>query len=394
MQSLFVIANPKSTKHEPAGAEVLLDDWELWAKSSEDKNVLHFNLDNERAFYRGASGGPSASIDLPPHIREFRDYLAATADPPTEALRNFSKRCSGASRAGPPLTKPRSLAGIKGYGSARRQMSTSETEALGLSSAECNDGRTRVENIIRDVKASRPVARDLSDDEKRSIGKIIREKFAPSRRVTAAARAATATPTLPGATVIPKPAPDPELMWVTCRDTLDKACSPPTDPTDTLLGSAHLTEIRRELGVFGAYDLEGDLPDDPASSMEHIGYRILLKFELKFEDSTDLKEVRQPNMFSGGFEDLFVSRKPSSGADDMPGRTVRLVDMRCDHGGLDVERCARCGGVGLPEAVVPRRHAFDRGKPSLLAAHVAFSSDLRRYRPPTPAMIRQKNPPT
>lgn len=374
-------------------------DWISWAISNQGDKLIFFNFKNEIRFHRdqtGVRGKFFEPTNLPAHIAEFVDYLDATAAPPEKALRTFSGGiCSPGNQAGKPLAKPRTLAGIKGYGGFRRPGADPELATFGLSSIKCNDAELRVAAIINDTLTDRPNARNLNAREKRAVAQIVADHFVPSPRHSWPGRSSSATSSPSIATVVPARPAKPELMWLTDRDELDKACAAPASTVDAVLNSAHITQVRRELGLASPHDRQREFTGGAARAADRMNYRIFLSFESVFPDA-DLPKIRQPNIFSQGFDYLFVSRRPTNDPavdDDMSGRTVRLIDSKCDHDGLGLEGCPRCGAVGLPEAVVPREDLFSHSNVTLRGAHVAFSSDLTRYQIPEAELIRTKNKP-
>ena len=160
--------------------------------------------------------------------------------------------------------------------------------------------------------------------------------------------------------------------------------------------------VNRALGLYGSHvpssDIKGDASNPPPApvtpsaetTLNQMLYRIAVRFEANFEPA-DLGEVRQPNLFSRGFDNLFVSRRPTP-SNDMPGKTVRLVDKICTCYPLGVDACPTCAMPGLPEAVTPRQHLFNQAELSMLGAHAVFQTDLDRYIPPQSHSIRAKNP--
>lgn len=381
---------------------MLYKDWLAWALKNEDLNLHYFNVKNEISFHNGRDVGQDELLheDLwPPHIKEFADFLQGAGLAEIDAVTTFARRCTRASRAGASLLRRRPLVGVKSYGSGRHRLEPTELGALGLSSDDCDNAITKVESVISDAMVSLPLDLNFTEDEKKNIGAIVREGFISSPRTLYAARAHSATETQNAPDIIAPTAANskvnPDFIWVACRKALDVAAPPPTDRADALLSSAHITQVRRELGLHGGYDLDPDRHPDIDVTMTRLLYRTLVEFEVEFSEE-DIGQVRQPNVFSGGFDYLFVSRRPAAGAagdDDMPGHTVRLFDRLCDHDGGDVADCPRCGGMGLPEAVVPRGHVFSRGRLILRGAHVAYAADLGRYDAPDTSMIRLKNHP-
>lgn len=375
--------------------------WIDWAQANEHTHLNYFNITSEIEQHHASTGiTPGALFDranLPAGIAAFADYLDTITGALDRALGDFSgTTCSPANCAGAPLTSPRALAGVKAYGS----LAPDERTALSLSSAKCTDAETNVATIIAAELSSSPTAHNFPDTTKQAIGDVVSAKFSPSRASTRPAAASAGTPA--GGVTIPPTTVAQELMWITCKAEFDVDCPSPTDPTDHLQSSAYAAMINRGLGLYGSHvpssDIKGDVasyrigPPMPSAIATHSQtlFRIAIRFEASFT-SADLRDVRQPNLFSRGFDNLFVSRRPTSSS-DMPGRTVRLLDKNCSCYPSDVDVCPTCAMASLPEAVTPREHLFRQGTLSMLGAHAVYQSDLDRYIPPQPHTIRAKNP--
>lgn len=339
---------------------------------------------------------PGALFDranLPAGIAAFADYLDTNTGALDGALSDFSGAvCAHSNCASAPLTNPRPLAGIKAYGG----LTPHERIALSLSTANCNDAELQVASIIADELRASPTPHNFPEATKQMIGSVVNAKFVPARSATRPATASAATPV--GGVAIPPTTVAQELMWVTCKAEFEAECPSPADPADSLQSSAYAALINRALGLYGSHvpnsDIKGDTkyPPKPSSqaTLSQTLYRIAIRFEVSFKIA-DLGEVRQPNVFSRGFDNLFVSRRPTS-SNDMPGRTVRLQDKSCACYPSNVDACSTCAMPSLPEAVTPREHLFKQGTLSLLGAHAVYQSDLDRYIPPQPHTIRAKNP--
>jgi hypothetical protein len=375
--------------------------WIDWAQANEHTHLNFFNITNEIEQHHVSAGiTPRATFDranLPAGIAAFADYLDTSTGTLDKALNDFSGAiCTHANCAGAPVTNPRPLAGVKAYGGLKSH----ERTALSLSSANCNDAELQVASIIADELRASPTPHNFPEATKQKIGSVVNAKFVPARSATRPAAASAATPV--GGVTIPPTTVAQELMWVTCKSEFEADCPSPADPADPVQSSAYAAMINRALGLYGSHvpssDIKGHIsssrigpPMPPAiTTRSQTVFRIAIRFEASFTDA-DLREVRQPNIFSRGFDNLFVSRRPISSS-DMPGRTVRLQDKGCSCYPSNVDTCLTCAMPSLPEAVTPREHLFKEGALTLLGAHAVFQSDLDRYIPPQPHTIRAKNP--
>jgi hypothetical protein len=175
----------------------------------------------------------------------------------------------------------------------------------------------------------------------------------------------------------PGAAPPDRLAWIGCADAVSKELGDTPHNVMPALASAYVSEHHRIMG----------LPTEMA--VRPPGYAALVNYSVAFDDA-DLAHVRQPNMFSGGWRHLFVSRSTTSTGDDLRGRTVRLRDTSCCANDADAIACASCGSVGLPEAVV-RQSVIGRSKVSVKNIFIMSKPDARRYTAPSCDVIRAKN---
>jgi hypothetical protein len=186
-----------------------------------------------------------------------------------------------------------------------------------------------------------------------------------------------------GATTGPPGTPTSDaLAWVTCQKALTNEMGEQPESIGPAYASLYAAAYHGSMGL-PMSNFIGKLvgPD-----------RALLLYDIEFPDIA-LNMVRQPNMFSGGNAKLFVTRDPSlSGSDDMPGRTVRLIDTECCDDDNAAMKCpaGKCGAVGLPEAVVPFSE-IGRATISLRGVFVLYPKEARRYAVPNCELVRAKN---
>ncbi len=368
-------------------------DWFGQAYPDRHNNLFFFNALNEVDFEdlldRGERRARLDSADIPDRFREFDNYLRQNPGGDcSDLLYDFFAECGEETRAGASIADQEGLLGIKGFGGFSADHDEVELSALDLSRNDCSAAIEAVNSKIRDLRESRPDQDQVLDEEKEEINRLIQKGFRTNQRWQREERSQFATFELDDHTDIAPTALSDEFVWLTREAALNEECTDPTDTTHGLLRSGYIAKVRNELGIYHASDGDGDMGGA-------IQYRIFIKMSAAF-NSEDLGSVRQPTIFSRGFDDVFVSRMPAElrdgDIDQIPGRTVRMVDTQCDHGGGELEDCDTCGTEGLPEVVVPRAHFFEKGQLENAGAYVAFASDLRRYTVPSPRVIRQKNP--
>lgn len=386
-------------------------DWLRWAWRSRGNNLIFFNAKNELR----VSGWPGLFAPLaalPTHYADFAGYLRrARHGGYADSLRRFEaarrKMHTGSpAYSGPPILRSREFVGIKALaGFERRREHIAHASKLGLSASNCKSARVAADQLLRSAATRGVLPRDLDDDEKQQVADAIEKWIAPTpiaiSPVAAASTPAHADrPKISFAPAASRPSKDYSPIWLTCKISWDAERAALPNTADALQKSGYVAGLRCALGLFSAYDHAPDIIEAHDRYGRAIPptfrYRCLLTFSATF-NASDFPHVTQPNLFSVGFDDLFVSRRTADPArrnagEDVSGRTVRLVDNRCRHGGRAVDTCARCGTAGLPEVVTPKAVLFDRADVQFLKAYGAFSQDLRRYSKPSCDAIRSKNP--
>ncbi len=191
-------------------------------------------------------------------------------------------------------------------------------------------------------------------------------------------------------------------FWITSKKALQDELGKLGESAGPLERSGFAAGLKCALGLHSGYPSErapdqsfADSPappDEPISPMSR--FRVLFLLDVELSPSVSAPPT-QPNIFSEGYENLFVARPgPSdmdtSGEDSMRGRTVRLRNVRRHSHG---DECM-CGAPGLPEAVMPTQLAIEeagKGKDAIGSeCLVAFADDLI-YDLPDCEMIRNKN---
>lgn len=340
------------------------------SKPDQIRSNLHaFNDDRD---------GASAALD--PVRGEFDRYLASLNPTgqrcsPTRQLRDFCRTDSirigsqGASvRSGRRFSRLTSIS-QKGYRAL--EMATLRIDASAIDSL-CDD---IAEGLARS-SATRPGPRE-----------VLQRKI--SRKLAKLTSRPVVAPPVAGGLKLgatrgrPSSAGKDELAWITCQSALAGEMGKNPEDVRPAFASLYAAAYHRSMG----------LPMTRFYSALSAADRGLLLYEIEVPPG-ELATVRQPNLFSGGNPKLFVTRPPPvPGGDDMPGRTVRLIDTRCcpdsEHA---LRHCpsASCGREGLPEAVIPFS-TIGRATIDFRGVFILYPSEANHYRIPSCDLIRANN---
>lgn len=269
---------------------------------------------------------------------------------------------------------------------------TEEMEALGFSP----DILDRIDDAIMDAVDSNGFhAIDIDLESEESVAQLeeaerafqaqISDLLPTADVVTESPSPEALTAEAPDATTLSTPIPLPDadrVAWLTKKEDLVSEMNGRDDGSAAdrayTLGSTYFFDLNAALGI--DWNI---LPTEPT-------FEPYILYHAKISDAHK-GWVRQPHMFSGGSDHMFVSRKPSMDDGVISGRTVRLQDHRCCKSVDDMLTCGKCGSPGLPEVIAPvsalasAQLVFDRFFVPMPAMKELFTV-------PPPTVVEAKNP--